>query len=85
MDGVQDGGQDAAGECLDITEAARRLGIAKEALRKRIARGTVRAEKGPDGAGTSSYPPGRSRSATGRTAGRTQAGQELAPPWPRVS
>jgi excisionase family DNA binding protein len=32
-----------------VAEAAERLGITKEAVRKRIARGTLRADKDPDG------------------------------------
>jgi len=32
-----------------VAGAAERLGISKEAVRKRISRGTMRADKGPDG------------------------------------
>lgn len=37
------------GRRLDVKTAADELGITVEALRKRIARGTLRSEKGPDG------------------------------------
>jgi excisionase family DNA binding protein len=36
-------------ERLTVAEAAERLGITKEAVRKRIHRGTLRSEKAPDG------------------------------------
>jgi excisionase family DNA binding protein len=43
---VQDAVQD---ERLTVADAAERLGISKEAVRKRISRGTLRADKAPDG------------------------------------
>jgi excisionase family DNA binding protein len=45
-DAVRDDGQD---ERMTVAEAAEALGTSKEAVRKRIARGTLRSEKGPDG------------------------------------
>lgn len=38
-----------AGRRLDVKAAADELGLSVEAVRKRIARGTLRSEKGPDG------------------------------------
>jgi excisionase family DNA binding protein len=43
---LEDGGMD---ERLTVAEAADRLGITKEAVRKRIHRGTLRSDKDPDG------------------------------------
>src|SRR4051794_16193678 len=45
-DTVQDERRD---ERTTVAEAAQRLGITKEAVRKRISRGTLRADKDPDG------------------------------------
>jgi hypothetical protein len=45
-DRIRDGGQD---ERLTVAEAAERLGITKEAVRKRISRRTLRSDKDPDG------------------------------------
>jgi len=45
-DAVQDDGQD---ERTTVAGAAERLGITKEAVRKRISRGTLRSDKDPDG------------------------------------
>jgi excisionase family DNA binding protein len=46
QDGVQDAGTD---ERLTVAEAADRLGITKEAVRKRIHRGTLRSDNDADG------------------------------------
>jgi len=43
---VQDAGQD---DRLTVADASERLGISKEAVRKRISRETLRADKDPDG------------------------------------
>lgn len=41
--------QDAAQDRVTIQEAARRLGIKDDAIRKRIQRGTLESEKSQDG------------------------------------
>ena len=46
QDALQDAGKD---ERLTVAEAAERLGITKEAVRKRIHRGTLRSDKDQDG------------------------------------
>jgi excisionase family DNA binding protein len=47
---IQDDGQDTGrGEQLTVAEAAERLAITKEAVRKRISRGTLRSERDADG------------------------------------
>jgi hypothetical protein len=46
QDAVQDDGRD---ERLTVAAAAERLGITKEAVRKRIHRGTLRSDRGSDG------------------------------------
>jgi excisionase family DNA binding protein len=46
QDAVRDAGKD---ERLTVAEAAERLGITKEAVRKRIHRGTIRSDKDQDG------------------------------------
>ena len=38
-----------AGRWLDVKEAAEALGVSSDAIRKRIARGTLRSDKGEDG------------------------------------
>ncbi len=38
-----------AGRWLDVKEAAEALGVSSDAVRKRIARGTLRSDKGQDG------------------------------------
>jgi hypothetical protein len=48
-DAIRDAGQDAGMSAVTVAEAAQHLGITKEAVRKRISRGTLRSEKGPDG------------------------------------
>jgi len=45
-DAVQDAGRD---DLITVAEAAERLGITKEAVRKRISRGTLRSDKDQDG------------------------------------
>ncbi|PLS86805.1 MAG: hypothetical protein CYG60_05295 [Actinobacteria bacterium] len=40
---------DAAGRWLDVRQAADALGLSSDAVRKRIARGTLRSRKGEDG------------------------------------
>jgi excisionase family DNA binding protein len=42
-------GVEAVGDRITIQEAARRLGVKDDAIRKRIQRGTLRHEKDPDG------------------------------------
>lgn len=42
-------GQDVGLDRVTIAEAARRLGVKEPAVRKRIQRGTLKADKGPDG------------------------------------
>jgi len=49
MDVATDASPDAGGTWAPITAAARTLGVSRDSLRKRVARGSVRAEKGPDG------------------------------------
>ncbi|HZY56317.1 MAG TPA: hypothetical protein VFE09_00810 [Rubrobacteraceae bacterium] len=44
---MQDTGRDKR---ITVAEASERLGVTKEAVRKRISRGTLRADKDPDGA-----------------------------------
>jgi excisionase family DNA binding protein len=46
QDALRDAGKD---ERLTVAEAAERLGITKEAVRKRIHRGTIRSDKDQDG------------------------------------
>ena len=45
-DAVQDDGQD---DRITVAEAAERLGITKDAVRKRISRGSLRSDSDPDG------------------------------------
>jgi excisionase family DNA binding protein len=45
-DDVQDSGRD---DRITVAEAAKRLGITKEAVRKRVSRGTLRSDKDQDG------------------------------------
>ena len=45
----QDAAQDAAQDRVTIQEAARRLGVKEDAIRKRIQRGSMRPEKAEDG------------------------------------
>jgi hypothetical protein len=47
--GGPDRGQDAGTTLVTVAEAAQQLGISKEAVRKRITRGTLRSDKAPDG------------------------------------
>jgi hypothetical protein len=61
QDAVQDAGMD---ERLTVAAAAERLGITKEAVRKRIHRGTLRSDKGPDGTVWVYVPPSRTASTT---------------------
>jgi excisionase family DNA binding protein len=51
MPGVGEGAirDDGRDERMTVAEAAEALGTSKEAVRKRIARGTLRSEKDPDG------------------------------------
>ena len=49
---AQDGRQDSPQNVLDrltVSQAAERLGVTQDAVRKRIARGTIRHNKDPDG------------------------------------
>jgi excisionase family DNA binding protein len=46
---MQDAGRDDRGEAMTVAEASERLGISKEAVRKRISRGTLRADRDSDG------------------------------------
>jgi excisionase family DNA binding protein len=61
MDAVQDAGMD---ERLTVAEAASRLGITKEAIRKRISRGTLRADRDADGTVRVYVPPSETASPT---------------------
>jgi hypothetical protein len=70
-DAIQDDGQD---ERLTVAGAAERLGITKEAVRKRIARGTLHAEKDPDGTVRVYVPPSPTPS---DAAGRDELVEEL--------
>jgi hypothetical protein len=45
----RDTGRDAGATRVAVAEAAKHLGITKEAVRKRISRGTLRSDKDPDG------------------------------------
>ncbi len=59
-------GQDAGQyERKTVAEAAAALGISKEAVRKRIARGTLRSDKGEDGTVWVYPPPSGTASGTG--------------------
>jgi hypothetical protein len=49
QDAGQDAGQDKRAERVTVAEAAERLEITKEAVRKRISRGTLRSDRDPDG------------------------------------
>ena len=61
MDNAQDAGQH---ERMTVAEAAATLGISKEAVRKRITRGTLRSYKGPDGTVYVYVPPSGTPSGT---------------------
>lgn len=56
-----DAGRD---ERLTVAEAAERLGVTKEAVRKRISRGTLRSDKDPDGTVRVCIPPSGTPSGT---------------------
>jgi excisionase family DNA binding protein len=58
---MQDAGLD---ERVTVADAAERLGISKEAVRKRIARGTLRADKDADGTVRVYVPPSETASGT---------------------
>jgi excisionase family DNA binding protein len=45
----RDGAQDVAQDRVTIQEAAQRLGVKEDAVRKRIQRGSMRHEKAEDG------------------------------------
>jgi len=52
LDNPQDASQDRPQDSLDmitVAEAAERLGVSQDAVRKRIARGTIRHDRGQDG------------------------------------
>jgi excisionase family DNA binding protein len=49
MDAVRDAGMDGSEARVTVAEAAERLSITKEAVRKRIHRGTLRSDRAPDG------------------------------------
>jgi excisionase family DNA binding protein len=51
---------------LTVAEAAERLGVSKEAVRKRIHRGTLDSDKDPDGTVRVYVPPSTTPSSTGR-------------------
>jgi excisionase family DNA binding protein len=61
---MQDTGPDERSEAMTVADAAERLGISKEAVRKRISRGTLRADKDRDGAVRVYVPPSDTPSAT---------------------
>lgn len=48
-DGGQDATQDVASDRVTVQEAAHRLGVKEDAIRKRIQRGKIRHTKDPDG------------------------------------
>ena len=60
-DSIRDAGQ---GERLTVADAAERLGITKEAVRKRISRGTLRSDKDPEGTVWAYIPPSGTASGT---------------------
>ena len=60
-DAIRDNGRDAR---LTVADAAERLGITKEAVRKRISRGTLRSDKDPDGTVRVYIPTSRTSSGT---------------------
>jgi hypothetical protein len=60
-DPIRDDGRDAR---LTVAAAAERLGITKEAVRKRISRGTLRSDKDPDGTVRVYIPTSRTSSGT---------------------
>jgi excisionase family DNA binding protein len=49
QDSLQDRPQDVLLDRITVAEAARRLGVTQDAVRKRIARGTIRHQKDEDG------------------------------------
>jgi excisionase family DNA binding protein len=49
QDSLQDRPQDVLLDRITVAEAARRLGVTQDAVRKRIARGTIRHQKDDDG------------------------------------
>jgi hypothetical protein len=64
-DRTRDIGQDdVRDERLTVADAAEWLGITKEAVRKRISRGTLRSDKGPDGTVHVYIPPSGTASET---------------------
>jgi len=60
-DRIRDDGRD---ERMTVADAAERLGITKEAVRKRISRGTVHSDKDPDGTVRVYIPTSRTSSGT---------------------
>jgi len=66
VDNAQDAGQD---ERTTVAEAAEILGISKEAVRKRITRGTLRSDRDADGTVYVYVPPHRTASSTPSGAG----------------
>jgi len=66
VDNAQDAGQD---ERTTVAEAAEILGISKEAVRKRITRGTLRSDRDADGTVYVYVPPDRTASSTPSGAG----------------
>jgi len=69
-DAIRDAGRD---EPLTVTDAAERLGITKEAVRKRISRGTLRSDKGSAGTVRVYIPPsGTPSGTTSETIGRDE-------------
>jgi hypothetical protein len=61
---MQDAGRDERSEAVTVAEASERLGISKEAIRKRVSRGTLHAEKDPDGTVRVYAPPSDTTSGT---------------------
>jgi hypothetical protein len=49
MTGGRTGADGVADERLTLRQAAARLGVSESAIRKRVERGTLRSDKGPDG------------------------------------
>jgi hypothetical protein len=66
VDNAQDAGQD---ERMTVADAAATLGVSKEAVRKRISRGTLRSDKDPDGTVRVHIPPSGTASGTASATG----------------
>jgi hypothetical protein len=69
---------DGRDERVTVAEAASRLGTTKEAVRKRISRGTLRSDKDPDGAVRVYVPPSPTASGTGNAQAGVDASRDTA-------